>query len=253
MIPYNPPITWRIRVWNGNAWNQGSPKETLTPDNGPVSIDALNLTPQGDSLDGSFTLVPAGLNVAARDTITVDTHDGSGWVPRYAGVITTAGNPRSTDRQAYRTAGIRQRLFETIVQTGYLDTDDVAAQVRTILNQARHRPTGTTYTSSDVPNLGFQIGPRATAWETVGDFLDAMAGFVGAFAVPSGETYTYDGHTYTAGQTVPPTQWGVRPDGSIYFRRPAPTPPAAFHEGDQRTTIDWQQINAEDATGDVLL
>lgn len=253
MIPRTPPLEWRIRVWSGNAWNQGAPKETLTPENGPMSIDALNITPQGDSLDGSFTLVPAGLNIEARDSITVEIHDGSNWRPRYAGIITTAGNPRSTDRQTYRTAGIRQRLFETINQLAYVDAGDVAAQVRAVLAMSQHQPAGMTYTASDVPDLGFQLGPRATAYETVGDFLDAMAGFVGTFAVPPGQTYTYDGHTYQPGEIVPPTQWGVRPDGSIYFRRPAPGSAAVFSEGDQRTTIEWAPINAEDATGDVLL
>lgn len=253
MIPRTPPLEWRIRVWSGNAWQQGTPKEELTPERGPMSLDALNLTPQGDSLDGSFSLVPAGLALEPRDTLTVDLHDGATWVPTYAGIITTAGNPRSTDRQTYRTAGIRQRLFETINQTGWVEEGDVAAQVRAVLSASHHRPAGMTYTASDVPDLGFQLGPRATAYETVGDFLDAMAAYVGAFAVPPGETYTYDGHTYQAGEIVPPTRWGVRPDGAIFFRRPAPTDAATFAEGDQRTDVEWAQINAEDATGDIVL
>lgn len=255
MIPRTRHAEVRIRVWSGANWNQGSPKITLTPDNGLMSLDALNTTPAGDSLDGTFTLDPAGLNIAPRDTITVDVRETIQgiWVPRYAGIITTASNPRSEDRQTIRVTGIRQRMFETITQTGYLDAGDVAAQVRSILNQAIHRPTGTTYASADVPDLGFELGPRATAYETVGDFLDAMAGFVGAFVVPTGQTYTYDGHTYQPGETVPPVAWGIRPDGSIYFRRPAPTPPAEFRDGDQRTDIDWQPISAEDATGDILL
>ena len=254
MNPRRTPLAWRVRGWRATTWQSGSPAWTLTPDMGAARIDALSVTPQGDSLDGQISLIPnLGPAIRARDEVIVEFYDpvSAAWEAKYAGVIMTTSDPGSSDMQAYRLAGIRQRLFETITPLTWIDGADVAAMVHAALSDAASRPTGMTW--SGAPTLGFELGPRAPGFETIGDMLDALVATVGAFAVPSGDTYAYDGRTYAAGDIVPPCTWGVLPTGQIFFRRAPAQPPLIFDPSDARTTVTWAQATAEGDTGDPIL
>lgn len=254
-----PSFTWRLQVWDAPLAITSSPSRTLTPNTGLISIDGANLTAQGDSLDAELTIQPDAARVPPRAMIRLQTQNTptEPWISRYLGLVTTGGNPRSKKLQTIRAAGARQRLFEKIVRLGHVPGGDVATMVRTVLNDSATKPAGFTFTNADAPTQSFQLGDRAPAYETAGDFLDAMTATVGAFAVPSGTTYTYDGRAYQPGEIVPPTQWGVRPDGSIFFRRfqtgAADQQQHAISEGDNRISVEWAEINAEGATGDPLL
>lgn len=249
-------VAWEIHVWPPAQWRDTDPKQVVTPEDGIATLQALSFTPQGDSLDGSFTGVPAaGLDIRPRDEVTVYIKDGAGRTrAAYAGIVTTAGNPKSHSEQEYRLAGIRQRFFEILVQWPYVTGGDIGTMVRAVIGDTRHRPGGISYEPENIPDLGFQVGDRAPAWETVGDMLDALAELVGAFIVPPGQSYTYDGHTYLEGDAVPPTEWGVDAmTGRFFFRRRPPTIPLEVSEGDNRVEVMWEEINAEDATGEQVL
>lgn len=248
-----PRLRWRLKSINADLWGISGPMTETYPDDGALAIDNLGLTPQGDSLDGQITALPGITTLRARDVVILEIYDGTTWLPRWAGLITTGGNPRSTTAQTYRAAGIRQRLFEQYIHTPYLPGGDIATMVRTVLNDPRNIPAAMTFTNADAPLCQFELGARAGAYETTGDFLDAMTAMVGTFAVPPGETYTYDGHTYTGGDVVPPVEWGIRPDASIYFRRQPYAAPIIFAEGDNRVDIEWSPINVEDHVASVLL
>lgn len=249
-------LRWRLTAITAESWG-GTPRVTIDADDGVAAIDTLTLSPLGDSLDGQLTADPSAADLRPRDAVTFETHDltTDTWVPRWAGIVTTAGNPRATSPQTYRLAGIRQRMYEKIVQLTYVPEGDVGEMVRAVLAASTTLPAGITYDAADVPDLGFTMGGRAGAFETAGDFLDAMTATVGPFVVPPGETYAYDGRTYAAGEVVPPAEWGVRPDGAIYFRRTKPGNPGPliFSPTDARTNVEWAPINAEDATGTPLL
>lgn len=250
----NPtPLPWRIQVYPSGGWRTATPT-TLEPGDGVLSLDALNRTPGGGCLDGQITAIPTLAGLQPRDEITVEVQNTStlAWTPIYAGVVMTCGNPRSSSPQAHRLAGIQQRAYELIVQLSLVPGDDVADMVKAVVSESKHRPAGVTYTAGNVPTLTLVNGDRSTAYETVGDFLDAMTQITGAFAVPTGETYTYDGRTYAAGQVVPPTEWGIKPDGSLYFRR-VQTGAHEMSETDARTSVEWTPVNAEDDVTDTLL
>jgi len=246
---------WRLVVldrWTNAPWL------TFTEADGVVRLDSFSISPEGDSGDGAFTAVPSQVTIVPRDVIALEVDklgDGT-WERVYLGVVVACGNPRSDTPQPYRTVGTRQRFYErTVIRewVGAQAGSDVATMVTAVLTTIEQLPNNTTFDPADAPTTGFQLGTRFPNLESLGEFLDAMAAAVGGFLVPVGETYTYDGHTYNAGDYVPPVEWGVRPDGSIYFRRPNSTAGVTFNEQDARTTIRWNPINAEQDVTDVRI
>lgn len=244
----NPtPLPWRIQVYPSGGWRTATPT-TLEPGDGVLSLDALNRTPGGGCLDGQITAIPALAGLQPRDEITVEVQNTStlAWEPIYAGVIMTCGNPRSSSPQAHRLAGIQQRAYEMpYLEDVRLEGDDISIMARLAWPSDTARRPGITVNSTNFPTQTMELGDRAAMYESTGDILDALAATAGAFAVPTGETYTFDGRVYAAGEIVPPTEWGVKPDGAAYFTRPAPAP-LEMSEADARTSVEWNPISAEE-------
>lgn len=243
-------MDWQLLIYQQDATTL---RATLTAADEVARLDSFTISPQGDCGDGVFTALPSAVAIEPRDIVVVEVDTTGSMEAIYKGVVTVCGNPRSDDAQAYRVVGIRQRMYEQVVLDASVTGGDVAAMVRQVLSNSSNLPAGVTYTATDVPDLGFELGNRYPAYETVGDFLDAMMATVGRFIVPSGSSYTYDGTTYAPGDVVPAVTWGVRADGSIYFRRPAATSAIAASELDARTLVTWNEINAEAAVTDNVL
>lgn len=236
-------FTWRMHVRN----QAGVSKGFIDPANHLVSIQSLSVDPRGDCLQGTFTAVPARIDVRPRDLVQVQISedDGETWLPIFLGVVKTAGNPRSYARQDYEMVGLRELYYERIMRLPWVPQDDVADMALGVLQ--RHPITGVTIPSS-LPTLGFVAGDRFAPLQTVGEFLDDLKATVGSFVVPPGSTYVYNFWTYNPGDVVPATGWGVRATGEVFFARPD-----AFEEfmevaeDDRNVGVVWREISAEGA------
>lgn len=224
------------------------------------SVDSYDVTPDGNCLEATFRLPPKSLSftIALRDVITIETRPNStaAWVPRYRGFVALAGNAQSDNVEVYRLVGLKQRLYERISgdspSNGFagaiIDSADVATMATNalIFAGANGAIVGVDFaTAADAPALTFTLGKRYTQLESAGAALDAFAETVGAFVVPTGETYTYDGVTYNASDAVPPVSWGVRADGTLFFRRPTLNV-ASVNESDLDVDVEWPALSGED-------
>jgi len=234
-------LTWRVNRTQADG-TAGTP---LLPSSGFAGGLTVSTTPLGGSLDASFRAYPPTINLNQRDVLSsrVSFDAGSTYTFLHRGVIVQLGSTRSESITTYRMASAKDRLYETIITLDVIEGGDVATMVSDLLGTVT-LPTGLTFSSADAPTLGFTLGDRFPQLESIGAFLDGLEGTVGKFIVPTGSTYTYDGKVFYAGDVVPAVEWGVRGDGSIYFRRPVNLT-AYLEETSARVRVEWAQINAE--------
>ena len=234
----------------------GSSKGTITQSDPLFSLDSYDVAPDGNCLEATFRLPPKALSftVEPRDVITIETRPDStsSWVPRYRGYVTLAGNPRSDNVETYRLVGMKQRLYEAVLWSGgqaVIDSADVAVMANEVFNGCQIdlvAAYGINFaTGRDIPTLGFNGGQRFTQLETAGSALDALAASVGRFIVPTSQTYSYDGETFNAGDLVPPTTWGVRPDGTVFFRRSLANA-EGISESDLDVDVSYPALSSEE-------
>jgi hypothetical protein len=229
------------------------------------SVDSYDVAPDGNCFEATFRLPPKGLSftIAPRDVVTIETRpdSSSSWVARYRGYVALAGNPRSDNVETYRLVGLKQRLFEVVLYTGaqsaIITSDDVADMANAAFDAALAGLAfpgivGVDINSFDAPSLSFTAGDRITQLETVGSALDALAGSVGRFVVPTGDTYTYDGVTYSGGDIVPPVTWGVNASGETFFRRPIANI-ANISEDDINVDVTYPALSAEEVVDTPVL
>ena len=236
------PLTWTIEVRDATT---GAVKGTLTPDDHVVRIDSFEVFTGGDCGEANLTAL-ATVNINPRDIITISTraHDASFLTPRYRGVCVLAGSPEGAEPQRFRFTGLRSRYYELTTLLPVIASADAATMANQVLREPFLAPTGVLGTSR-WPLTGFVLGDRYPALESAGQTLDALAEAVGAFIVPAGETYTYDGHTYVAGDVVPSVRWGVNATGAHHFRRPAHVAPLAVSEASEDVVVRWRGVSAE--------
>lgn len=235
-------ISWRVN----RTTSEGLSGTPLLPSSGFAGGFTASTTPLGGSLDASFRAYPPTINIDQRDVLATNVRfsDDTEFIPIHNGVVVQLGSTRSEAITSYRLASARDRLFETTLTVDVVEGADVAAMVNSVLGSVT-LPTGLTFTASDAPTLGFTLGNRYPQLESIGQFLDQLRATVGRFIVPTGSTYEYDGQTFYPSDVVPGVEWGVRGDGSIYFRRPIGLD-AYLEEDSARVDVEWAQINAED-------
>lgn len=241
----------------------GASKGTITMSDPLFSVDSYDLTPDGNCLEATFRLPPKALSftIALRDVVTIETRpdSSSSWVPRYRGYVVLAGNPKSDNVETFRLVGLKQRFYDRVLGPGVASTgnagalirsDDVATMATNVFKYAVANGgivglENPFITAPDAPALTFTLGDRFTQLESAGAALDAFAAAVGQFVVPTGETYTYDGVTYNAADVVPAVSWGVKADGSMFFRRPSLNA-GSVNESDLNVDVGWPALSGED-------
>lgn len=239
---------WRLLVTSPD----GDPKPTISIDDAVASLDAFDVDGMGNSLEATITAKPSAVDLGLRDVVTLEARGPVGsWVPYYRGIVTIAGNPRSSGLQQYRLVGLKRRFYEVTCPLSFVPGGDAAAMARAILD-ALTLPIGASFDASDAPDVGFELGDRFPALESVGDALDALAVTVGAFVVPVGESYEYDGAVFGEGALVPAVRWGVTADGRVFWRRAVE---ASSHvtEGAPGVRVEWSEAQAEEVADCVRL
>jgi len=244
---------WRLYVYepDGTALGFVDPTDGIV-----LEIPRIGVAPSGNSLEMEFTAIPTNFDGQARYLVVfqISVDGGSTYTSLFRGIITAAGDPRADTVRTYRAVGLYKRFSEVTVTEFRIEEDDVAAQALVLANGGTFLPDGmSTAVAADFPDTNFTGGDRFPGFETVADGLNALAETVGEFVVPTGETYTYDGVTYSAGDVVPPVRWGVLAEtGTIFFRRPQAAA-VAFDEGTRRTEVKWTRVNAEETIDYVRL
>lgn len=171
----------------------------------------------GDCIEALFTGQASELSIGPRDIVSLEaSSDNVAWDPWFAGVTTKPGALRSPDLSSFKLVGLRKRVMEVTANDTTIAEGDVGLTVREL---AAHLPDGVIYDAALVPDLGFTTGELRPRFEYLGVLLDSLADQVPGFIVPEGETYDYDGHTFTEGELVPPVRWGVLPDRRFFFKR----------------------------------
>ena len=245
-------------------------KGTINMTDPLFSVDSYDVAPDGNCLEATFRLPPKSLSftIELRDVITIETRPNStaSWVPRYVGYVALAGNTRSDNVETYRLVGLKQRFYErvlgnNVVSTGaagaLIRTNDVATMATKVFETALQNGgiegvANPFITLPDAPLTSFTLGDRYTQLETAGSALDALAAATGAFVVPSAQTYTYDGETFNANDIVPPVTWGVRADGSTFFRRTLLNA-KSFNESDLDVDVTWPALSGEEVVSRPIL
>lgn len=245
-------FAWRVLV----TAPDGSPKPTIGVTDAVARIDSLTTDGMGSCQEAIITALPSAVDLAVRDVIEVQysLDGGSTWEAAvWKGYVTSAPDARNARLQTYRAVGLKQRLYERVITAGVVAGGDVATVAYGLMNSALALGIeGFDLPFGGFPVLGFTVGDRASGLETFGDALDAMAAQVGAFTVPTGESYTYDGRTWTEGEVVPAVRWGVDAAGRGYFARPT-ADPVAFSEADRRVEVAWAPVSAEQVNDRVTL
>jgi hypothetical protein len=228
---------------------------TIDKSNGLFSVDDYSFTPDGNCTEATFRCVPKQTTspIDLFSTVFIQTrpNSSSSFVTKWRGYVVLAGNPRSDKVETYRAVGLKQMFYNTILTRDPViladDVADMADEVFDGFERAQNRgfSFGGLSGARDIPTLNLQLGDRYTLLESVGDALDALAQFVPSFIVPTGETYTYDGTTYTAGQIVPKVTWGVRGDGGVFFRR-LTVDAASVNETDLNVDVQYPALSGED-------
>jgi hypothetical protein len=242
----------------------GAAKATYDPTDKLVQLSNFDVDAAGNCGEANFSVVYNGAAIDPRDIVTVESttvpNPTSGdFVSLYAGVVVQAPNAKSDLRQTVRCVGLKQRLYELPVANHVLRdgedrvsfTGDVAKMVWEAV-AATTLPAGITFSTSDAPVTGFQLGVRYPNRESFGEMLDSIAESVGSFTVPTGGSYSYDGETFSAGDFVPAVVWGVNAEGELFFRRPLASV-VSLDEADVDTDIQWNVINAEEVVNSVDL
>lgn len=259
---------WALQIHNPN----GTLRQTLTP-NDPVHSIEWHTAGHGDCLEATIT--GRGLDLRPRDIVAIlardHANDANPPKLRYIGWVVEVPARRNPGLTTTRLMGGRKRLEEVITAefrlgliVGANDVATMAIAANTFVDV--NTPEGGTRfraASASIPGTaplqGFTAGPRWPQLETVAETLDALRLLVPGFTVEPSTTYTYDGRTYTAGQEVPPTEFGVMAHtqggqhrAQVYFRRPNPTP-QTLNELTDNLTIEWLPRSAEQVVDDVTV
>lgn len=216
-------------------------------DGGIVGLPSFNLDPSGNCISLTFDAVAKRNAIAPRSIITLERYDGSTWVAWWKGMVTTVGTTRSDQVQRYAALGLKQYYYERVLRTPrWPEQPDVSTDAANIPDSGAINgfAYGVTRTAASTPTLGFSIGVTLPYRQMFGEFLDQRANQVGSFIVPTAETYTYDGVTYNAGDTVPATVWGVNADGLFFFRRTLASS-VAVTEADPEVKVTWAPKSTE--------
>jgi len=236
----------------------GTDPQTITVNDEIARLQEISVEPNGNCLECSFEGLPSALPIRVRDVLTIETRPDSlsAWTPLYRGVVVLAGNPRSPRVQAYRMVGLKQRMYEILNNRLFrIDGADAATMATQVFNSLTpsNTPAGIDTSTIDAPLTGFTLGDRYTQYESLGASLDYLAGTVGEFVVPTGDTYSYDGDTYVLQEEVPAVEWGVKADGTVFFRRPNRAAALPIIEGIAGAEINWPAISGEGITTHPLL
>ena len=223
--------------------------------NGLFSVDDYSFTPDGNCTEATFRFVPknATAPTGPRSTVQIQTRPNSSasFTTVWRGIVTMAGNPRSDKVETFRAVGLKQLFYETLLtKDPVIRTADVAVMAEQVIDGfARSQNRGLSFAGlsgvKDIPTMAFTFGTRFPLLESAGDALDALAASAGAFIVPTGQTYTYDGVTFTAGQVVPKTTWGVRGNGAVFFRRTFLNA-ASVNETDLNVDVQYPPLSGEE-------
>lgn len=242
-------IAWRLDVL---AFDGTGARPTIDLDDAVASLDTFSVDGAGSCIEATFTAKPSAIDVRPRDVVTLSvTTDGTTYEAVFRGFVAAAPSARSNRLSPYRLVGLRQRFYEHLTVVNVTSGADVATMAHEVADRVDQNILGASLPAS-FPALTFELGDRVGPTETVGDLLDALAASVGSFTVPTGETYTYNGVTYTAGQVVPGVRWGVDGSGLVFFHRPQGTA-RAFTETARSVDVEWAAINAESVLDRIAL
>jgi hypothetical protein len=245
-------LSFEARVFLINVDGDGI---TIDTSNGLFSIDDYSKTPDGNCTEATFRCVPknAQFPITPRSVLFIQTRPNSttSFTTVWRGIIVLAGNPRSDKVEVFRAVGLKERFYETLLtKDPVIKSADVAVMAEQVIDgfaraQNRGLSFGGLSGTKDIPTVNFTFGDRFPLLESSGAALDALAASVGSFIVPTGDTYAYDGVTYTAGQVVPKMTWGVRGDGSIFFKRLAPNA-VSVDETDLNVDVTYPALSGEE-------
>lgn len=230
----------------------GTSKPNITAADPIANLPSFSVDVLGGSLTASFSGLAKNLDLASRDIVTFElAEDGVTFSQVFRGYVAELPSVYADNIGTYRLVGMKQRFYELPVRALRLVQADVAAMVREVITSI-NMPVGTSYSSSNVPDLGFVNGLRIPQSETIGDFLDSLARLVGRFIVAPSSTYTYDGLTYNAGDAVPAVRWGVTANGAFFFRRPVPST-ITLNEDATDIDIEWLNVVSEESPNATVL
>lgn len=236
-------LTWRLYVYQPD----GAIRSLLSPATASItSFGKISVAASGDCREMEFDALPSEFSGKARDRILfqVSTDGGSIYRSLFRGVITAAGDPRADTVRTYRAVGLSKRYEETLVEDVVIPGADVRSMAIDVVSSGTIPDGVHPFILTNFPGFSFSLGDRYPGRETKADALRALAAAVGAFIVPAGETYTYDGVTYSAGEAVPPARWGIDADGNPFFRRPQAAP-LYLDEASRRVEVVWTRVSGE--------
>lgn len=218
---------WSITVRDAT----GAIRAVYTPEH-PVESIWWSRTGDGGVVDA--VIRGRGLDLRPRDIVTIASvlEPGSAFAAKvqYVGWVIEAGDRRDPNVTEWRLASGQWRLGELIETSVLLPAGDIANQARAVAANLPVGVSGWPVEIDHIPLQGFTVGVREPRLETKAEALQALAELVPGFTVPTGESYTYDGVTYDAGDEVPPTTWGLEPavfaldpNLHVFFRRASGT------------------------------
>jgi hypothetical protein len=219
---------------------------------GIVAFDSISVDTAGVCLEMAFRAVPKRVNIQLHDIVQMYVREdpGDNYTAVFYGVMTQIGNPRSYDAQPYVAVGMKQRYYDRVCALTLVEGDDVADMVYALVLDADFTAVYPHLVAS-VP-MQFEQGDLVPAFDTYGNLIDRLVASVGSFTVPTGETYSYRGVTYTVGETVPPSVWGVNAKNQAILTRPNGTP-VALSESQDDVDVEWRAMSAEDTIDAVRL
>ncbi len=239
---------WRLQI----TPITGATPYFLDADDAIESLPSFSVDTQGGGLEATFTGVGGELGIRPLDGVRFYTRatPASAWVMRYAGRVMLAPSPHETSLGAYRMIGTKELAYVKTVTAPMIPGGDVGLMARAL---ADGTPGGPLYRAWDIPALDLQLGDRFPQYESLGEALDALAETCGAFIVPSGGSYAYDGTAYSTGARVPPVQWGLRNlTSGLYFRRPPPNT-VSLDESEPGVRVEWEAVSGADTIAFVRL
>lgn len=252
-------MSWAIDVYSPD----GTMRRTLTPAD-PVDHVRWGIRGDGDCLEAEIT--GASLDLRHRDVIHIRaglTPSGP-LLPRYWGWVTQSVDPAHTGLATTLAIGGRKRLTELVTRATVLGDNDPAGRDVALhaLSAAAATVAGQpllTAPAAAFPQLGFSLGYRLPRLETLEETLTALAAAVPGFTVEPSSSYTYSGLTFTAGQEVPSTRWGVRVSNDplitlpeVFFARDI-TSFLMLDEVTDKLILEYPDLSSEDLVDDVTV
>lgn len=252
---------WKVETTSPDA-SSGTIYETdpLSGTTTPLITEfALLVRGDGSCIEGTFKGKASALQIEPRSVVSFTSVHDAGPLELFKGYVTKNPTENEPEIHEYRMVGLDSRYDEVIVgknvlvgveTPGFYEGGDLASVALAILADYRAQVLGVN-TALDVPSpLGFELGIRIPRYETVKEALDALAESAPELLV-STTSYTYDGITYTNGDLVPAVSWGVRADGSLFFKRAVGS--IALNESNPGTRVKWLDIDSEEVVTRTVL